>query len=477
MNDSHGLLDRITAFRTRLERQTPSGSNDGGTAVAEPATFRQAIRQLTGTAPVAEGPPAPQLTARARSLLQSAKELLDRQRSFSADAVFAGIAAAHSDATPDALAAYHLETTAVIDSAVRMTQILPDSPSVQLKVCDGLDGILSIVKERLTVQERTLAQRRADLSRIDRLAAVYTAMSQLRAVNLKPVAALSEEILEDARQTKPLRFLRADPLSARSHVGGLELLAPSRFLAAHAVNVAQVVARIVHLDYEWAGRPLLPVLAALLMDCGMMRVPAEVLAKNGPLTADEKRLVESHSQYGAEWVIRYVQDAAPLADAIATHHERADGTGYPVGLKGTTVPALGRMLAVADVYAGMCEDRPHREGQDTRATLTDILLLAEHGQLDRDFAEYLVQLSFYPVGAVVELTDGRIGVVAANHTDRMDPRSPGRPVIALLADADGTMLSRPEHLDLSASARGGIVRTLTAERRRTVLGARYPELV
>ncbi|MBY0512812.1 MAG: HD domain-containing protein, partial [Gemmataceae bacterium] len=394
------------------------------------------------------------------------------QKAFAADPVFAGLAASHTEQTPDAIVAYHHDTTAVMDSAVRMAQAFPDSPTVQLKLCDGLEGVLAVVRERLTVQERALAQRRTNVSRIDRLAAVYSAMCQMRPADLKPVAALSEELLDDARQTRPLRFLTADVLSASG-----ELLAPSRFLAAHAVNVAQVVARVVHLDYEWAGRPLLPVLAALLMDCGMMRVPPAVLAKAGPLTPDERRLVESHPHYGAEWVLRYVQDAAPLADAIAAHHERADGTGYPVGLKGSTVPALGRLLAVADAYVGMCEDRPHRPGQDTRASLTDILLLAEQGQLDRDFAEYLVQLSFYPVGSVVELTDGRVGVVAANHHDRLDPRAPGRPVVAVLAEADGTVLPRPEHLDLSVSGRGGVVRTLSTERRRTLLGSRYPDLV
>jgi hypothetical protein len=103
--------------------------------------------------------------------------------------------------------------------------------------------------------------------------------------------------------------------------------------------------------------------------------------------------------------------------------------------------------------------------------------MAEHGRLDRDFAEYLVNLSFYPVGTVVELTDGRIGLIAANHPNRMDPRAPGRPVVAVLAEADGSLLPRPEHVDLSASDRGGVVRALPADRRREVLGHRYPDLV
>ena len=120
---------------------------------------------------------------------------------------------------------------------------------------------------------------------------------------------------------------------------------------------------------------------------------------------------------------RFPTIAGPLAAAVATHHERADGTGYPNGLTGADLPALGRLLRVADVYAALNEDRPHRPALDPRAALTEVLLMAEQGQVDRDFAEYLLHLAFYPVGTLVELTDGRTGVVAANHPNRLDPRA------------------------------------------------------
>lgn len=483
MSDARGILDRITAFRARLDA-APRFGPDGATestlvpVAGEPDGFRQSLRQLGGAGDVVEGPLPPQLTTRAHKLLHAAKLLLDRQRQFTTDPLFAGlqVASERGGAEPDALVAYNRETVAVMNSAVRLAQIFPESPTLQLKLCDGLDGVLEIVKERLVVQERGLAQRRADFDRVDRLAAVYAALSQYRGVGLDPVAALGEELLEDARQTRPLRFLHAEPLSTHSYPGGPETPAPARHLAAHALNVAQVIARVVPFDYEWAGRPLPAVVAALVMDCGMMRVNPEVLAKPGPLTADDQRAVEQHPQYTAELVVRYLPEAAALAPALSTHHERADGTGYPAGLKGAAIPSLGRMLAAADVYAALCCPRAHRPASDTRTALTDVLLMAEHGQLDKDFAEYLVHLSFYPVGAVVELTDGRVGVVAANHPNRLDPRATGRPVVAVLADADGGLLPRPEHLDLSASARGGILRTLPADRRRAVLGQRYPDL-
>jgi hypothetical protein len=109
--------------------------------------------------------------------------------------------------------------------------------------------------------------------------------------------------------------------------------------------------------------------------------------------------------------------------------------------------------------------------------LTDTLLLAERGGLDRAHAEHLLHLSFYPVGSVVELVDGSIGVVVATHVGLRDLNLPARPVVALLADAGGQLLPTPQHLDLAQCEGHGIVRTLSLAERRDRLGTRYPEYV
>jgi HD-GYP domain-containing protein (c-di-GMP phosphodiesterase class II) len=435
--------------------------------------FHQRLAQLFAAPEVPEGPPPPQLTDRARRLLTTARRLLERQRSFTADPLYGHVAAEGSDP----LVSYHQETVAVLDSAVRLAQSFTDSPSVQLKQCEGFDGLLGVVQERLTIQERALAHRRLDAERIDRLAAVYTAMATAAPVRLAAVVALAEELLADVRQGRPPRFVHAAVESASAYPEAGSYPAPVRYLAAHAVNVAQVVARIVPHDPEWSARPLLAVVAALLIDCGMAAVPLAVIAKPGPLTPEERREVESHPQIGAELILRCFPEIAPLAASVAAHHERADGTGYPAGLKGTTVPSLGRLLAVADVYAALNEDRPHRPARDGRSALTELLLLAENGHFDRECAAHLVRFSFYPVGTVVELTDGRVGVVVANHPNPDDARAPGRPVVAVLAAADGNLLPHPEHVDLATAERGGILRSLPPARRRELLGGRYPDLV
>jgi HD-GYP domain-containing protein (c-di-GMP phosphodiesterase class II) len=479
-SDTRSLLDRITAFRQRLEsvpalipQSSPDETNDHSSLVSKAETVRHQLHQIAGITQVAEGPSPPQLTDRARRLLTTAKRHLEQQRAIAANP-FLGLGSADGQ---DPLIEYHRETIAIADSAIRLAQSFPSSPLAQLKQCEGLEGLLGMVRERLVVQERTLARRQTDADRIDRLASVYGAMSTASPVSLTAVVSLAEELLEDTRNARPLRFVQTAVDSVSAHPGAISFPAPLRYLASHAVNVAQVTARLVPFNSEWASRPLLAVVGALLIDCGMTTVPIATLARPGGLPPDERRLVDAHAQVGAELILRCFPEIAPLAAAISSHHERFDGTGYPAGLQGTTIPNLARLLAVADVYAVLNENRPYRPAKDSRTALTEVLLLAEHGLLDRDSAAVVVRLSFYPVGSVVELTDGRVGVVVANHPNPSDPRTPGRPVVAVLSGPDDTLLPHPEHVDLATADRGGILRSLSAERRRHLFAARYPDLV
>ncbi len=480
MSDTRKLLERIAAFRRRLEatpQLIPEAIPVDSTRdlPAEVEAFRQSLRNLVGGHTVVEEGPLPPLTDRARQLLARAKELLDRQRNLASDPHFSGVM---TQDTPDVLVKHHRETVALLESVVRQAQAFPNSPSEQVRLCEGMETTLAVVQTRQEVQERTLVQRKLQADRIDRLANFFTALHMNLPATLQTVAQLAEELLEDARQGQPLRLADVEVTSTHAHADAPGFPAPARFIAAHAINAAQVVARVVPYDYEWAGRPLLPVFTALLMDCGMLAVNVAVLAKTEPLGTDERRLLEAHPKYGAELLLwRFPKIAGPLAAGVASHHERADGTGYPNGLRHADIPSLGRLLRVCDLYTALRENRPYRPAMDSRAALTEVLLMAERGDIDSDFAEYLLHLTFYPVGTIVELLDGRVGRVVAHHGHRLDPRTPARPVVAVLADAEGRLLPHPEYLDLSNTQRGGILRGLSAERARELLGSRYPDWV
>jgi putative nucleotidyltransferase with HDIG domain len=106
-------------------------------------------------------------------------------------------------------------------------------------------------------------------------------------------------------------------------------------------------------------------LAGLVHDVGKVGLPAAVLEKAGPLTLDERRQMEQHSVIG-ERILSKVDDYADVAKIVRHHHERVDGFGYPDGLEGDAIPALSRIIAVADAYNAMTSDRPYREAMPSR---------------------------------------------------------------------------------------------------------------
>ena len=493
MSDTRALLTRISAFRQRLEQTPPltpvTNSLSPTTLIPDRAAalamigewLSHSLRQLAGPA-MTDGSVPPRLTARARRLLEEARDVVAVQKQLTDDPVLNRLSAPRPprpDGTlsePEPIVSYHRATVAMTEAALRLVQAFPESAEVQLRLCEGLEAMLRGIRERLGVAQQVLADKKRELLRRDRLSRILAALSAGHPVQLQALATLAEELLEDARRGLPIRFLSGDPAG----FGGVEAsdnsLPMARYVAATSLTVAQVVARIAPHDYEWASRPLVPVVAALLMDVGMVSLPASVIGKGNALTAEEYRQVERHPAKSAEIIRRLLPEAVPLADAIAAHHERLDGTGYPQALSGEAIPSLARLLAVCDHYAAMASDRPHRLAHDPRHALTETMLAAEQGRLDRDFSEYLLNLSFHPVGTVIELTDGRIGVVVAVHTGRVNLRATTRPVVAILIDENGQTLARPDYVDLAASERGSIMRAVpTAECRRR-LANRYPDI-
>ena len=106
-------------------------------------------------------------------------------------------------------------------------------------------------------------------------------------------------------------------------------------------------------------------LCGLVHDIGKVGLPAGLLEKTGPLTLDERRLMETHSEIGQR-ILEKVDDYAEIAAIVRHHHERYDGLGYPDGASGSEIPLLSRIIAVADAYNAMTSDRPYRDAMPSR---------------------------------------------------------------------------------------------------------------
>jgi HD-GYP domain-containing protein (c-di-GMP phosphodiesterase class II) len=476
MGDTRTLLNRISSFRQRLEEMpslVPAKqlALDHSQLAQNPELIARSLRTLGAPEPVE--PPLPgQLTARAIQLLEEARGLIQHQRQLTDDALL------RSPLLPedDVLHVYCRQTVALTDATLRMVQAFPTSATGQLRLCDGVEAMLKAVRDRLAVTQRALNNRRRDLDRIDQLARRLTNLSMGRAVDFQWFVELGEQLISEAKQASAIRFLSVDPMSSQSDGEAEPIAAPARFIAAHALTTAQVLARIVNQDFEWAGRPMVPIVAALLLNIGMLRVSGATLASTQPLQPLERRQIDDHAEIGADIIRNMFPDAGLIAAAVSAHHERPDGSGYPNGLKTESIPSLAKLLSVADYYAALNCDRPHRAALDPRTALTETLMAAEQGKLDRDFCEYLLQLTFHPVGTVVELTDGRIGVVAATHMSRVNLRASTRPVVAVLVTAKGEVMPRPDFVDLANAEIGGVIRALPKAERTRILAKDYPEL-
>ena len=183
-------------------------------------------------------------------------------------------------------------------------------------------------------------------------------------------------------------------------------------------------------------------LAALLYDIGKVRVSEEILAKAGPLTAEEWALVKRHAEEGADLLKRIqLADKMPMIVAYE-HHQRHDLMGYPESA-GAEQHLFSKIVAVCDAYDAMTTQRPFR--REIRPDKALAVLMQGRGKAyDPGVTKALVaMLGIYPMGAVVILDDRAVAVVyRVNNDDLLHPR------VKVLADAAGRWLEAPEVRDL-----------------------------
>ena len=114
--------------------------------------------------------------------------------------------------------------------------------------------------------------------------------------------------------------------------------------------------------------------AAAVHDVGKLHVPPEILAKPGPLTAEEAEAVQGHADEGAA-MVACLGDPA-LSEVVRHHHERFDGGGYPAGLSREAIPLGARIIAVADTFDAVTSARPYRPGGTHKRALDELATVA-----------------------------------------------------------------------------------------------------
>ncbi len=191
-------------------------------------------------------------------------------------------------------------------------------------------------------------------------------------------------------------------------------------------------------------------LLGLLQDIGKTRLPPELLAKKGPLTAQESELAKMHVLYSAE-ILKGTPGIQPeLLKLVLLHHERQDGTGYPNGLKGDEIGLYGSMAAIADTFDALTAVRPYAEPLSPSSALS--FLYKERGTgFHAELVEQFIQcVGAFPVGSVVELNSGEVGIVITqNLVRRLKPR------VMVVLDGKGAPVRPHKILDLDRDPKVG----------------------
>ena len=184
-------------------------------------------------------------------------------------------------------------------------------------------------------------------------------------------------------------------------------------------------------------------LLGLLQDIGKTRLPAELLERSGPLSAEEQDLAKRHVEYSAEILAATPGLPPKLPELALLHHERQDGSGYPQGLKGAEIGLYGSMAAIADTFEALTALRPHGEPLPPSGALS--FLYKERGTgYHAGLVEQFIQcVGAFPVGSVVELNSGEVGIVITqNLVRRLKPR------VMVVLDAKGNPMRPHKILDL-----------------------------
>ena len=274
----------------------------------------------------------------------------------------------------------------------------------------------------------------------------------------RPVEEIAELIVEEVVQNRQQMLQGSDTRTYEDYI------------YAHAVNVA-VLSVMTGVNLGYNGQRLKELAwGALLHDIGEMLTPREIVDKPGKLSLAEWLEVKKHPAQGFELLRKVLRTIPmPVAHVAFQHHENFDGSGYPRKLQGQDIHEYARIAAVANIYDALTADRRFRSGFATHE-VRELMLVMSGRFLDPAILKvFLDQVASYPLGSVVRLSSGDVGVVT-----RVNVGTADRPEIRILMNKQGELLDREREVDLTKELTL-FVKAVLPEREVIQIGNRYAQ--
>ncbi|MBF0381413.1 MAG: HD-GYP domain-containing protein [Magnetococcales bacterium] len=211
----------------------------------------------------------------------------------------------------------------------------------------------------------------------------------------------------------------------------------------HSVNVGVFLMSFCRAMEMDADKIISIGIGGMLHDVGKMRTPDAILNKKGKLTPEEFEVIKQHVIHSK----KILEDTSGIDDislkVAAQHHERFDGSGYPLGLKGDGIDFYGQMGAIVDVYDAITTDRCYHKANSPHFALKRMLDWSKHHFSQELYQKFVHCIGIYPIGTLVRLKNGLLAVVI-----RPNKESLLHPVVRGIINSKTKKKIPPTELDL-----------------------------
>jgi len=265
---------------------------------------------------------------------------------------------------------------------------------------------------------------------------------------------LVKNVMADARLGRAIEIGHVQPVvqsvtesilrNPGALLGLLRIKTKDDYTFLHSVSVCALLVAFCHSRGMATALVREAGLGALLHDTGKALVPDAILNKPGPLTDEEFAVIRKHPMDGYNILRRSPGMSQVALDITRHHHERRDGTGYPDGLAGDAISELAQMAAIVDVYDAITADRCYHKGMPAAVALRKMYEWSKFHFNPQFVQEFMRCVGIYPVGTLVLLESGRLGVVVELHESNLLA-----PKVNVFFHAKKNVYIKPETVDLA----------------------------
>lgn len=276
-------------------------------------------------------------------------------------------------------------------------------------------------------------------------------------------------LMQDVRLGKQIELEQVNPIVGRMSESILRnqdaLLSLCRikqkdnYTFLHSVSIGALMmsfARAVNLSPEEMRQVGI---GGMLHDIGKTKVPDGILNKPGKLTEEEFLIMKSHVVHSRDILSDTPGIAQASLDVAAQHHERFDGSGYPLKLKGSEMSLYGQMASIVDVYDAITSDRCYHKGMEPTVALRKMFEWSKFHFNPELVHTFVRSIGIYPIGTLVMLESGRIGIVIEQREVSL-----AQPLVRVVFNAKKDYYIQPEDVDLSKPlGKGGADKIISHE--------------